>query len=150
MDYLKLDFQGQKSFKELVDDYFPVVFMEIQHRGFHEGWKFLTRIPKKGNYNPNWRDCERYIDKVISLNLHKKHVCPKLPIEQGLVNRRKQCSEENYWLLMSKFCSTYRELANIDRSCKRNGTLVSMYNNGEIGCNLFLDIQVEKAAHTNE
>lgn len=150
MNYLEYDFQGQKSFKELIDENFPDVFVEVQCQGFHEGWKFLTGLPKQGNYNPNWRDCERYVNKVIDLDLHKKYECPELPFEQGLINRRNQCSVENYWLLMSKFCIAYRELASINKSCKRDGTLVSMFNDGDIGCNLFSDTQAAKVAHISE
>jgi hypothetical protein len=111
----------------------------------HEGWKKLTRLPKHGNYNPNWSDCLKYIERVIQLGLHENYECPYLPVEKGLVDRRGQCSTSNYWLLMRELCLVYKSLLQVNRRCKRDGTLARLYNEGKIGCNLFSDIPVGKA-----
>jgi hypothetical protein len=150
MAYYDVDFRGQVSFKQCIEEDFPAVFEEIQYCGFQDGWKTVTFTPKHGDHNPNWRDCERYLEACIWRDLHKKFECPVLPFERGLVDRRCQCTDENYWLLMLEFCKVYREMSKINRKCKRDGMLTFMYNNGEIGCNLFSDTQEEKAEPSDE
>ena len=85
---IKQKFNGQKTFRLLLESDFETVLLTIQDLGFQGGWKKLTRIPREGNYNPNWKDCLLFVTKCIELDLVGVFSCPDLPIMRGLNNLR--------------------------------------------------------------
>lgn len=156
---LKQKFNGQKTFRLLLKTDFETVLLTIEDLGFQSGWKKLTKIPKHGNYNPNWKDCLRFVGKCIELDLIDLFPCPELPVMKGLNDLRSSYSNRSYWFLMLEVCKVYQYLARRNTRCKRDGWLKYLFNNGlikpfnnqysnllEIVCNLFSDTRVEKAA----
>lgn len=103
-------FEGQQSFKNLVETNFPEVFSVVQTSDtFHSAWKELTGLPSKGNNNPNWRDCLLYIDKVIQCGLFERFPCPILPVVARVEkDLRDSVGQSEYWLLMKEVCEVYR------------------------------------------
>jgi hypothetical protein len=114
-------YTGQKVFKQLVADNFQEVFSVIQTSAtFHDGWKELTKFPRKGNFNPNWRDCLLYVEEVLDRELGY-HPCPSLPIETRMEDRRWAYTSRDYWCLMREVCLLYRYFTKMrTKPCKRS------------------------------
>lgn len=152
---------GQKLFSNMLEKDFAAVFSTIQtNDSFHEGWKELTRLPKKGNHNPNWRDCLMYIEKVVEYNL-THHACPILPIEARMDDMRWKYSARDYWFLMLQVCLIYKHFTKMNvKPCKSsinylfNSSLIDTHDNNfdylmEVICNRYSDTQAEKVELSN-
>jgi hypothetical protein len=151
------DFKGQAKFRKLAETDFAEMYAVIQSSDtFQDGWKELTGMPQKGNHNPNYKDCLVYIQEVLLRDLHKTQVCPSLPVETRVDDRRWRMDDEMYWHLMFELCSVYELF--VDLKIKKPKRLVDwLYDHGYIKpfdndydhlrslvCNPCSDTQVEK------
>lgn len=151
------EFKGQKKFADLIENDFTQVYVVIQSsETFHDGWKKLTGMPQEGNHNPNYKDCLAYIEAVMDRGLHMRAVCPRLPVEERVPDRRKDYDESTYWHLMYEFCSIYKDFVSLHIK-KPKPIVDQMYADGtiqpfdndyfhlrELGCSLSSATQAEK------
>ena len=150
---------GQKKFKAIVENDFVRAYVNTQSAAsFQDSWKALTGMPQKGNHNPNYKDCLVYIEGVLERGLDARALCPLLPVERRVTDRRKDYDDETYWHLMYELCAIYKDFVGSHIKCAKK-VVDALYNNGfikpfdnnyeylrNLGCNLSLDILAAKAA----
>ena len=98
-------------------------------RGFQTGWKKITGKPQHGNFNPNWKDCLDFLQKAIANNVPEKHICPDIPVSKGLGVNRDDWAVEDYWYHMYQICLLYKDCVKVDKRAKRDGLVLTEYNN---------------------
>lgn len=115
-------FEGQRSWKDALAADLAIINVAVHRDGFQAAWKKFTGIPADGNSNPNWKDCQMYLEAVIANIPGVLDVAvPDMPYMYGLKFNRKALTRDQ-WHMMLLIAKLYGYLAkNLTRRPKWAG-----------------------------
>lgn len=130
--------KGQSKWSVALRDNLKTVHEDVKTLGFQVAWKQHTGIPADGNSNPNWKDCQMYLEAIMGqLPGETYNKAPKMPFLRYL-DFDWDMQAPHQWQMLLQIAKLYGYLAkNMTRRPKwagpeKGGWLAWLVNNGKL------------------